>query len=162
MMFMRLQSAPNETFRRRTMARRTRFDTPAGVIAGDAALAALFAAARRNRALAATVAVHLPDGLAAHLQGAVLRGDELTLLADSGAFATRIRFLEPQLRAAVARRHGAEVRRISVRVVLPQPSAAAPKRDPGLTVGARAALESAADVAADPELAAALRRLARR
>jgi hypothetical protein len=144
------------------MSREPRFDTPAGLMAGDPALAELFHAARTHRALAATVAEHLPAELARHLRGAVLRGDELVLLTDGGAFATRLRFLEPALRQALHARHRVTVRRVSARVALDAPVTHAAVTPPTLTDAARRALESAAVSAATPALAAALRRLARR
>lgn len=146
------------------MSREPRFETPAGLMADDPGLATLWQAARAQRALAATVAENLPPELASHLRGAVLRGTELILLADGGAFATRLRFLEPALRAAIARRHQLDVQRVSARVCLDLPAAAPapPPAPPALSDAARAALESAAAGAATPGLAAALRRLARR
>lgn len=146
------------------MSREPRFETPAGLMADDPGLATLWQAARAQRALAATVAENLPPELASHLRGAVLRGTELILLADGGAFATRLRFLEPALRAAIARRHQLDVQRVSARVCpdLPAAAPAPPPAPPALSDAARATLESAAASAATPGLAAALRRLARR
>lgn len=145
------------------MSREPRFETPAGLMADDPGLATLWQAARAQRALAATVAENLPPELASHLRGAVLRGTELILLADGGAFATRLRFLEPTLRSAIARRHQLDVQRVSARVCADLPAPApTPPAPPALTDAARAALESAAAGAATPGLAAALRRLARR
>ncbi len=55
-----------------------------------------------NRVLAALQRA-LPEDVAGHVFGATLDADgQLTVLVDSGAFATRLRYLLPELMAALA------------------------------------------------------------
>lgn len=132
---------------------------------GSEALGAMVAEARSGDRLLAALRRALPADLAAHLGAAHLRDATLVLVADGPAWATRLRFLEPELKAALDARTRRVVRRVQVRVGPPPVSRAAPARPPvarPLSPAARAALESGAAGVADPELAATLRRLARR
>jgi predicted nucleic acid-binding Zn ribbon protein len=81
-------------------------------------------AAGADRALQA-VRDELPDGLGARVWGAAVRDGTLTVLVDSAAWATRIRYQAPGLRDAVARRLGVDLRRMLVRA---RPAGATPGR----------------------------------
>jgi len=127
-------------------------------------LAELSAAAHAAGRLCAALQRALPPDLRPHLRGAHLRDATLVVLVDGPEWATRLRFLEPELKAALDARTRRAVNRCAVRVLLPDgTSRAAPRRAPRvLTDAARAALEAGSTRVADPQLAAALKRLARR
>jgi len=63
-----------------------------------------------------TVRSVLPAELAGHVWGAGVRGGTLTVLVDSGAWATRIRYHAPTLKDGVATRLGITLERAVVRV----------------------------------------------
>lgn len=79
-------------------------------------LSRLVERAREAGALDARVRALLPDELAAHVTGAVLNGDTVVVLADSAAWATRIRFMAPELVARLAPRYDGGVARVRVKV----------------------------------------------
>jgi hypothetical protein len=58
----------------------------------------------------------LPEPLGMHLLAASLDGAELVLIADSGAFATRLRYAASQHRDALERCLGVDLGRIRVQV----------------------------------------------
>jgi hypothetical protein len=127
-------------------------------------LSQLSAAARASGRLCASLQRALPADLRPHLRGAHLRDATLVLLVDGPEWAVRLRFLEPELKAALDLRTRRAVARCAVRVLLPDGTRKpAPRRGPRpLTDAARAALEAGSARVADPQLAAALKRLARR
>jgi hypothetical protein len=131
---------------------------------GSAALGEVVEEARSGDRILAALRRALPADLAAHLGAAHLRDATLIVVADGPAWATRLRFLEPELKAALDARTRRVVRRVAVRVGPPvsAPRASAPPASRPLSAAARAALESGAAGVTDPKLAAALRRLARR
>lgn len=101
-----------------------------------------------------------PD-LRPHCLHATIEGGRLTLVSDSPVWASRLRFGAPGLMAALAV-EGPAVTEVRVRVA---PQAAArpePARQPAVTLsaGTVAHLLGAAEAMEDPDLAAALRRLA--
>lgn len=70
--------------------------------------------AKADRVLQA-VREELPDGLGAHVWGAAVRDGTLTVLVDSAAWATRIRYRAPELKESAARRLGTAIERVLVR-----------------------------------------------
>lgn len=137
---------------------------PIAALLGGDALGGVVDAARSGDRVLAALRRALPADLAAHLVGAQQRDAELLIVADGPAWATRLRFLEPELKAALDARTRRVVRRVVVRVGPPPapPRPAAPPPSRPLSPAARAALEAGAAQVSDPRLAAALRRLARR
>lgn len=136
----------------------------ADLLGGNDALGGLAEAARRAGKLEQTLRRALPPYLKPHLRGAHLRDATLVILADGPAWATRLRFLEPELKAALDVRTRRDIRRVAVRVQLPDP-AARPRSVPEprvLSAAASAALDASSARIKDPALAAALTRLARR
>ena len=127
-------------------------------------LSEVLARARAGDRILAALRRALPADLASHLSAAHLRDATLIVVADGPAWTTRLRFLEPELRAALDARTRRVVRRIAVRVGLPPavPDPPVPRAPRPLSVAARAALEAGAARVTDPRLAAALRRLAQR
>ena len=136
----------------------------ADLLDGNSALGGLAAAARRAGKLEQALRRALPADLRPHLRGAHLRDATLVVLADGPAWATRLRFLEPELKAALDPRTRRDVKRVAVRVHLPEPAARprAAKAVRELSAAARAELDAASARVSDPQLAAALARLARR
>lgn len=58
----------------------------------------------------------MPAELARHVTGAVLHDDTVVILADSAAWATRIRFHAPELLDRLAPRYDGAVARVRVKV----------------------------------------------
>ncbi len=136
----------------------------ADLLSGTNALGGLAEAARRAGKLEQTLRRALPADLQPHLRGAHLRDATLVILADGPAWATRLRFLEPELKAALDARTRRDIRRVAVRVQLPDP-ASRPKPAPQprvLSAAASAARDASSARVKDPKLAAAFTRLARR
>jgi hypothetical protein len=126
-------------------------------------LAQLLHASQKQEALLAQLRQRLPHDLAAALRSASLDRGCLRLGVAGSAWATRLRFLAPQLlRRLEGWPHG-PVETIEVRVSVPAgagPSIAQAVPAP-LSDASREHLEAVAQSAADPRLAAALRSLAR-
>ncbi len=138
----------------------THWRRAAGLLGGGG-LERLVRRARRLEALQREAAAHLGLPLAAHVRVADVREGTLVLLADGPAWAARARFHARSLAAHLGRRFGLRLTRTRVRVVPPPPEA--PRRGrPPLPPAAREALLGAARGVSDPDLRAALRRLARR
>lgn len=103
-----------------------------------------------------------PEAVRGRWRLARLDPEEIVILAESSAWATRLRFLAPQLQDAAERLGGRRPQRVTVRVA---PSAPQPRRldPPGpLSEQAAEALRSAAAASTDPRLREALERLAAR
>lgn len=146
------------------MTKRPTGPRPIASLLGSTALGGVVEEARSGDRVLAALRRALPADLAAHLSAAHLRDATLIVVADGPAWATRLRFLEPELKAALDARTRRVVRRVTVRVGPPPaaPRAPGPKPSRPLSAAARAALEAGAEQVTDPRLAAALRRLARR
>lgn len=120
----------------------------------------ILAHVRELQNIAAVLEHIMPESLAAHTELANVRGQVLTLIADSPAWATRLRYQREMLIWRLQSELGLTVRELQVKVVPRQQvqSRAAPARRPQ---GApRRHLLQAAGQEVDPELAGALRRLA--
>jgi hypothetical protein len=146
------------------MTKRPTGPRPIASLLGSTALGGVVEEARSGDRVLAALRRALPADLATHLSAAHLRDATLIVVADGPAWATRLRFLEPELKAALDARTRRIVRRVAVRVGPPPiaPRAPGPKPSRPLSEAARAALEAGALKVTDPKLAAALRRLARR
>ncbi len=101
----------------------------------------------------------LPSGLSAHLTAAIAHDQVLVLFTDSPAWATRLRFAAPGLRAALG-----GFREVQVRVV---PAAGAPpcakdssRQKAHLSAEAAEQIRIMAATISDPDLRQALNRLA--
>ena len=81
-----------------------------------------------QKALLAEVRSVLPEDLAAHCVGAQLRDRQLVLHADAAVWATRLRYLAPQLLSLLQIRHPA-LREVKTRLLHPQ-LPRAPRRHP--------------------------------
>jgi hypothetical protein len=142
--------------------------TPSGQLAG------LMATARRLEAVERALDGILDPGVRDHVHAARLERGILTLLADSPAWATRLRYLAPVLREQLdgplretlteVRIHARPIdrpidRSDSARAHAQHPGA--PPRQAQLSADAAAVLESVAAATADPALRASLRRIAR-
>jgi len=104
----------------------------------------------------------VPPELRAHCLHASLEDGRLSLVTDGPVWASRLRFAAPELLAGL-RGHGLAAEAVRVRVAPPQapgPQTSAMGAQPGLSRETRAHLREAAAQIADPDLAAALRRLA--
>lgn len=79
-------------------------------------LSQLVVRAREAGELASQVRGLLPEELAAHVTGAVLREETVVILADSAAWASRIRFHAPGLLERLAPRFDGGLARVRVKV----------------------------------------------
>lgn len=126
-------------------------------------LAQLLYASQKHATLLAQLRERLPDDLAAALRSAALDRGCLRLGVVGGAWATRLRFLAPQLQRRLEDWSYGPVETVEVRVTVPAGSgpSIAPTAPMPLSSASREHLEAVAQSAADPRLAAALRSLAR-
>jgi hypothetical protein len=126
-------------------------------------LSSLQARAEALARLREMVASALPAHIAQQCQLANLRGETAVFICSSASWATRLRYMEPQLGELLQRLEGGAVRRLQIRVATPAaaPAPAASQRNAALGEGAVSAIERAAALIGDPDLSAALRRLAR-
>jgi hypothetical protein len=118
--------------------------------------------ARREAHALDDVRALLPLSLQAHCRRVLFSGTEVILFTEASVWATRLRFMAPEILRALARSHPG-LRRCRVRV-LPEEGddrRHRPKTSrPRLSDRTARHLRAAADVIADPQLAAAMRRLA--
>lgn len=126
--------------------------------ASDDAIPTVYRRARRLAKLKGALIRALEPEEGAHLLGVSATGPRLVVFADSSAWATRLRYRAPALETAAQAHIGATpqlvFRTLPARVSHPAPARVA------LSPRARATLASAARTISDPELAAALLRLA--
>lgn len=118
---------------------------------------------RQEQRLLQQVRKALPPGLRGRCLSASINDEQLTLVTDSPAWATPLRFLAPQvLKALAGTRPGLRDCRIRIRPAGATGSAPTQYQPspPRLSPAAADHLLSAAEALADPELAGAFRRLA--
>ncbi len=104
----------------------------------------------------------LPADMRPHCEVANLRGNTLVLIADSPAWASRLRYLSKGILRQVASNHKRPPQRLQVRIAPIQPTA--PRSQPArrLSPESASALKQLAESTDDPLLAASLRKLASR
>lgn len=126
------------------------------------ALAQLLADGRRQEQLLAQVRQHLPGELADAVASAGIADGALHLGVTSGAWASRLRFLAPQLRRQLGDRLDRPLDEVRVHVLacVSPPPAVEPATVRPLSDASRAHLQAVANATADPRLAQALRTLA--
>lgn len=120
--------------------------------------------ARRLERLAREIRAALPHPLADHCRLANVRRGSLILQVDSAAWATRLRYQVPGLLKQF-RKHAslAQVTDIKIRVTPPDsPKSIRPFRSARLSPSSAKMLMDTAEAITDPDLGAALRRLASR
>ena len=125
-------------------------------------LAQLLHASQEHARLLAQLRQRLPADLAAALRSATLDRGHLRLGVSGSAWATRLRFMAPQLCRQLADWPYGPVEAVQVHVAAPTgaaPSGAPPAPVP-LSSASREHLETVARTTTDPRLAAALRALA--
>ncbi len=125
---------------------------------------ALSTISRRARALQrweAVIAARLPDEFRGHWGLARLDNKQLVLVAESSAWASRLRYMGTQIATLVAEAGGPHAQRVVIKVGTPAPL---PKKQAPrvLSEQARRCILSAAEAQQDPKLRAALFRLGRR
>ncbi len=130
---------------------------------GSGRSAGLVERARELARLDTAVAAELPADMRPHCQVANLRAGTLVLAADSPAWAARLRFHAPRLLRRL-RARGLKAQRVRVLIQAPIPARRETPVPPPRRLSAEAArlIHQQAEAIADPDLAAALRRLARR
>jgi len=149
------------------MNRRHRPESLAVILATErGGLARLVRRAARLQQATALVQAGLPRPIAEHCEVAVIDAEAVVVQTDASVWASRLRFMHAEVLAAVTPLlEGRPPRRVKV-TVRPPLTAAGPTRARRLPAGptAEAArdLVLAAEGLSDPQLGAALRRLARR
>ncbi len=115
-----------------------------------------------QKALFSLVRRHLPAELATHLSATARDGQKLTLFTDSPVWGTRMRYLKPQLLAALAG-DGHKFTQLRVRLDLPKPAATrGPRNTTRRSDKGAAIIHASALDTKQPDLRAALVRLAER
>lgn len=131
---------------------------------GDHSLRTIVRQSHRLQALDQLIQSCLPDNLGEHCQAAHITATTLTLIIDSAAWLTRLRYLKPQLLEQL-RQHPQCVylREINFKIhptkILEQPENPEPKRIE-LSLGAKELLRSTADGLNHPLLKKSLLKLA--
>ncbi len=132
------------------------------LIDGDGTLRGLARAVAAHNALLERVRAVLPAELRAHCVTAALEDRELHLLADTAAWATRLRYFGREL-ARSLNGAGLHVSAVKVRVLPAEPAPAPAKHLPTRpSADAARCVEDSAAGLDDPALRAALERLGRR
>lgn len=126
-------------------------------------LSQLLQASQQHATVLAQLRQRLPDDLAAAVCSAALDRGCLRLGVTGSAWATRLRFLAPQLCRRLEGWPYGPVETVEVRVTVPAGAGTsiAPTAPAPLSSASREHLEAVAQSAVDPRLAAALRSLAR-
>jgi len=134
----------------------------AGFLQPSAALKVQFEEVRRDQEALREAREALPPSLRDHCRRAVFSQDEITLVTESAVWATRLRFMAPEIVARLGRKHPA-IRRCRVRIT----PTSSPIRDPRrsqprahLSQATAHHLTATAEMLTDPGLAAVFRRLA--
>ena len=128
----------------------------------DGALKLLLSEANRFTRLGRRLSGQLPAEFVPHTKLAALRDGCLVLLADTPAWATRLRYATPQILQQLSLcQEFASVKSIRVRVLRPDAPSGQTGRRNAMTVPATTALLRQASVTKDCRLRAALERLAR-
>lgn len=104
----------------------------------------------------------LPDTLAPHVQVSNLRDGRLVMIADNAAWGTRLRYFRAVILKAAADAGGADAVKLEIRVNPRERMAPPPRRPQPISADAGRDIAASAEHIDDPELAAALRRLAGR
>ena len=132
------------------------------LIRRNSALASLSQSITEQQHLLKFVHALLPKSIAPHCLAAVRNESNMTLFVDSSAWSSRLRYLTPELLKSL-NNNEPRIDRIKIRVIPPTKKADddRPKRHPKAPSREEAEhIKSAADYSDDPELSAALRRLA--
>ena len=122
----------------------------------------LLAQARQLEAMTFTLRQYLPPALAQHCWVAPPREQTLILLTDGAVWASQLRYQQQEVLKLLNSEFRLDLRRIRIRIVAPRGLAEAAHPVRRLPASGARALEAAASATEDPDLRAALQRLARR
>ena len=125
----------------------------------------LVARARLMGGLTESLRSLLPPALGSRCRVAGVTADQLTLAAESSAWATQLRYLQREIIKHMNAHHGLDVQRVKVHVSTltltnEEPADSRPGRRPRVPDAAADTLRRAARTVGDPGLAGALERLA--
>lgn len=132
-------------------------------LTGNDRIATYLGEIERNAQLLRDIRKYLPPPLDMHCLFATLDAGILTLITDSPVWSSRLRFFAPELARDLRSRYGTIVShrfRIQPQTVAPKPHSGDERRHK-LSLRTANHLNEAAAAIEDPELAAALRRLAK-
>lgn len=129
---------------------------------GNSDLRALSVRSRQAAELECRIRACLPTDLAAECRVAGISDGRLRLLAATPAWAARLRFEAPRLLKSLQLQGTTAIREVQVRVTPPSAPRPAPLRPVRMSSDNARLLEQTARAIADPRLAQALARLARR
>jgi len=135
----------------------------ARLISGTAGgCAALLQQSQRLLQLTHTVQEHLPEPLNRHCAVANIQDDILVLITDSPVWSSRLRFHAPALLRELERRHAVKLKSVRIRINPPeQPRPVTVRKPPEMSAATAGLLRQVAGTLDDPDLCAALHRLAR-
>ena len=132
------------------------------LIKHHSALSGLVRSITEHQQLLDYIRALLPKSMAPHCLAAIRNGNNLTLFADSPAWSSRLRYLTAELLRTLSNNEP-RIDRIKIRVIpaIKRPETNRTKRHPNALPKEEAEqIKSTADFIDDPELSAALRRLA--
>lgn len=132
------------------------------LIKHHSALSGLVRSITEHQQLLDYIRALLPKSMAPHCLAAIRNDNNLTLFADSPAWSSRLRYLTAELLRTLSNNEP-RIDRIKIRVIpaISRPETNRTKRHPNALPKEEAEhIKSAADFIDDPELGAALRRLA--
>lgn len=134
---------------------------PAALLSDARALQSLFNEAQRLSGLQQLVEEQLEPVARAHCRVAVWKEGRLLLIVSDGHWATRLRYQEKRLlRQLQSQAAFSGLQRITIKVRPPAAPEQPPRAKPSLSAAAAKAIQDSADAISDPQLRAALERLA--
>ena len=116
---------------------------------------------RYHQRLLATVQTHLPSDLRTHCSGATTVGSQLLLFTESSAWATRLRYQQRDLINRLRTHAYLSISTVRIQVVPPAKTLSPTRRAVQLSHANAATIQKAATTIDDPDLRAALQRLAK-
>lgn len=125
-------------------------------------LSRLMAHARALRALDRQLAALVPDDVAAHVRVAALRSGELLLLADSAAWATRLRMLAANIRQQLSIGSPQAIQKVSIQVNPLPPAETRTRKRRRVSPAALKALRRFAEISGEEDFNATADRLEQR
>ena len=122
----------------------------------------LVEAARLLEKLNFSLRALLPQPMAEHCWAAAIRGQELVLVTDAGTFASQLRYMQHEIIKQLNAEHRLELKRCRIRISAPRREREPQRRRLSLSSESAETLARSAESFSDPELKAALLKLARR
>ncbi len=103
----------------------------------------------------------LPPPLASHCTGVAVKADALIIYIDASAVASKVRFLAPQVHSSLPPAMRQRIRHVEARVLRARGAPLPLRRRAAMSTDSAHIIHASAECVTDPELGAALHRLAR-